>query len=214
MSLPDTKYFAVVYEQLMKYKMMVPAKLAVTSEEKLLDLIRLAAGEEIPDEDFMKILSWLEGEWRKAKIEHELLGPIQLEEWALDRYTFTQNRQRMAREGLFSMAQSEHSERKRAKVDPLFKSLGSAYKGCVDDLSRPTRDEAERERWALKALDVLLRTGWLKEEIVPEGEAYKRVLTRLKKGLRMRTIKQRVHSLISILNWSSIAKPVKSLNPS
>ena len=61
MSHPDTKYFTVVYEQLMKYKMMVLAKLAVTSEEKLLDLIRLAAGEEMPDEDFMKILSWLDG---------------------------------------------------------------------------------------------------------------------------------------------------------
>jgi hypothetical protein len=205
MALPKSKYFAEIHAQLLRYKMMEPAKLAVTTEAKLVDLIRLAANEEMPTEDFMEILEWLEEEWQKAKVIHGLLGPMQLEEWALERYKFNQERERMAKEGRFALAQSEYSERKRAKIDPLCTGLASAYKGRVGDLSRTNRDEAERDRWALKALDILMHTGWLSEDVAPDGEAYKRVLTRLKKGLRMRTIKQRVHSLMRIKTWSGIA---------
>ncbi len=147
MPLPDSKYFAGVFLQLQKYKMLEPAKLAVTSAGKLQDLIRMAAEDDtLPEENAVEILDWLREEWCKAKVVHGLLSPVKLEEWALDRYSFAQNRQKMAREGLFAVAQSEHSERKRAKIEPLFSGLGMAIKGRVGDLSRTSRDESEREK--------------------------------------------------------------------
>jgi hypothetical protein len=115
MSLPSSKYFAAVNAQLLKYKMMDPAKLAVTSEDKLSDLILLASPEGMPTEDFMEILYWLVEEWQKAKVVHGILGPLQLEEWALGRYKFNQEREKLAKEGRFALAQAEYSEQKKGK---------------------------------------------------------------------------------------------------
>ena len=139
--------------------MLEPAKLAATAESKLPGLLAKAAAAPLPAKDQQEILDWLRAEWSSAKRAHDMLDPLDLDEWALNRYAFSEGRERQAKDSLLAVAHCEFSERKRAKVDPLFSSLGSASKGLVGSLLRTSRDDAEREKWALKALEILRLTG-------------------------------------------------------
>ena len=58
-------------------------------------------------------------------------------------------------------------------------------------------------------MEVLLRHGWLDKAAMEEEQGHSRIETRLLRGLRMRTIRQRVQSIERIQRWaiSSLGRP-------
>ena len=74
---------------------------------------------------------------------------------------------------------------------------------------REDKEELERRQGARRAVEVLLKNGWLDMETMSREQEQSRIETRFLRGLRMRTIRQRVQSIERIQRWSvsSLGKP-------
>ena len=67
------------------------------------------------------------------------------------------------------------------------------------------KDEADRIKWAKVSLEVLAEVGWVQPPHELGEAGVERMLTRLRKGMRVRTLKTRAQSLCRILRWAKIA---------
>ena len=191
MALEDPALFKQVFVQLQKHKLLKISKLAVMDPSLLPDVIRMAAGRDLEEEEADGLLRWLEDERVAAVAAQHLVTPGEIEDWALERYRYAEQLRKAAKNQSMADAQKAYSMAKRARIDPLCAGQGRAITGRASDDQRIYRDAEARSRWANKALGILMKTGWFPtEDFYKEGE-FQRFLTRLQKGLRASTIKQR-----------------------
>ena len=75
----------------------------------------------------------------------------------------------------------------------------------TDARDRKSVDEANRVKWATQSLEVLIDAGLVPPEDELGEAGWQRMITRLKKGLRVRTLEARARSLQRIFKWAKIS---------
>lgn len=156
-------------------------------------------------EDLEATLIWLEKEHEDAKAVVELARISDCSSWNERRYIAkkaSHEEDRMVRK---NAAQFEVSVKvaRRAGVD--IKAQINESKIRASASGRVERDEALRNSWAERGVQVLKMTGWLAEEDMEDEQKLRRLLLRMKRGLRVRTIKLRVLALEKVAQWSKCA---------
>jgi hypothetical protein len=150
--LQDASLFGEVFLQLQKFKLLSISKLAVIDAGKLPLMLRLAINRDISDQDEILLLAWLEEERLAAVIAQQLIGPLELKEWELDRYSYSEQLKLVSKAASLAQVQQEYSIARRSRTDPLCVNQGIARKGRAGDDNRLQRDAADRDKWARKAM--------------------------------------------------------------
>ena len=137
---------------------------------------------------------WLQAERDEAKRVRAAEDPHDLREWDLDRYANRIERAKRKRECDMADELKRHTARKLAAAPELPPAITLGCRRAAGE-ERISQDEANRRAWAAKALEIITRNGWLGDEPHAAEAEQERLQTRLLRGLRMRTLGQRVHSL-------------------
>ena len=74
---------------------------------------------------------------------------------------------------------------------------------------RKAGDQADREKWAQLSLKTLTEAGWIDKPNILGDVGVARMLLRLQKGMRVRTLRMRAESLQRISRWAKIANEGK-----
>ena len=130
-----------------------------------------------------------------------LYQQTKVEEWKLTRYKVTEEARKALPSETLADAQEAYSRYKHSKIKAEEWSTIANKKNRTNANSRVAAEEGVRRTLAAKALEVLRDTGLIgpSERLVPEKE--KALLMRLSKGLRARTLRLRVQSVIKATRW-------------
>ena len=177
-----------------------PQKLARFTAANI-DLIAKEACKRCSDantESAVALLVRLQGEARLQAVDG---GPWALLDWNRKVEWYSADLKRKARNEVVMEAQAAHDAESSRAPYPATSSVTSIVGKRVSAKKRKVRSEAEREGWALRALKVLLSSRLLPDGEGESPEDKERLLMRLKKGLRLGTIKIRALTAERIQRW-------------
>ena len=201
----ESQAFAEAKDALRAAGLLDLQRLAVTPEASLPEIARLAVqGNEsaLTKED---MLEWLTAERYKAIPQHHTLQAEQMQYDDLHRYRLSLEEKKAKKDMVIHESHAKIQEVKMSRqAAPNW--LGQISKlQRTDARDRKATDEADRTKWATISLNVLITAGWV-PSVKDLGEAgWERMLLRLKKGLRVRTLEARARSLERIFRWAKIA---------
>ena len=156
--------------------------------------IRLVATEACKrcgDDDIEGAVALLVRLQEEARMQAGDGGPWALLDWNRKVEWYSANLKRKARNEVMLEAQAAHDAESSRSPYPATSSVTSIIGKRVSAKKRKMRSEEEREGWALRALKVLLSSSLLPEGEGESPEDKERLLVRLKRGLRLGTIKIR-----------------------
>jgi hypothetical protein len=125
-------------------------------------------------------------------------------EWAADVYHFSKNREVGQKRDIMALAQHEFSLAKVHKLPANPWTAGQSTTGRAEANERVHRDEQLRNEWARKAFRILLISQLVPGDEASLWEQKSRYIIRLKKGLRVRTLQQRVQALERLSRWAAL----------
>lgn len=124
--------------------------------------------------------------------------------WRANIYADQQLARKRRQEQLLRDMQEEHIRRKRSAPPADLRAATTGGLNRPPVSQRVSTDEQLRDEWATKAVEIIARMGWL-PAIENRDEGYLlRLKLRLKRGLRMRTIRQRVQTLDRMQRWCTL----------
>ena len=185
--------------------LLAPVRLAELSDEDLTEVIQHAAKEAVGDASdggaAGELLAWLILQRNAAIQRRKVEEPREAREWYINRYAVRLEAEKRAREVDAAAELQRHEARKVFKPPPDLVAASLGTRGRHLGSERLSKDEEARRGWASKAMEIMARSGWLGS---PGGLGVgeeERIRTRLLRGLRMRTLRQRVHSLERMQRW-------------
>ena len=208
--------FQGVWSALNRVKLLKPSKLQWLDDDELEAALAAALLEDPTnetDEDINEALTkWLRGERDAARRIQLSEGPVSLRDWQRDSYAFSLLRDKRKRARLQEEAAANYSGRNFVSGIAAAASTGAASTATRNRSNlcdREDKEERERRLWARRAVEVLMKNGWLDQAAMEMEQENARIETRLLRGLRMRTIRQRVQSIERIQRWAlnSLGKP-------
>ena len=186
----DSSEFLEARGKLRASGMLNPSRLAVTPVSMLPTLARHAIKGSEDTLPIKEMTEWLIQEREAAQIVHHSAQTEYVQEWLGNRYKFRMDHVKAQKAGRFCMAQAEVQAVRVARQESQSWLGSSLKKQRTDAGGRKAKDEADRNRWALVSLNVMVKANWVKP-LKDLGEAgVERMLVRLRKGMRVRTFKR------------------------
>ena len=147
---------------------------------------------------------WLKELRAEASTKPEADSNRMIEEWRQRCYLYSARQQEALQKEVVAETQAAHGSGRTHASYPASSAVTSIVGGRCAANKRKARDEAQRDSWALRALEILTISG-----LIPRGQGInakekERLLVRLKRGLRFRTIKARALSAERIHRWCKL----------
>ena len=181
-----------------------PRKLVRFTDANL-DLVAGAACRSCGEVDKLEdTIDWLKELRSEALLKPKAEDHKLIEEWRQRCYLYSARMQETLQREVVAETQAAHCARKTQASYPASSAVTSLVGGRCAASKRKARDEAQRESWALRALAVLATSGLIPKSQGIDAKEKERLLVRLKRGLRFRTIKARALSAERIHRWCKL----------
>ena len=203
----DNPEFHEAWEKLRTAGLLQPSRLAVLPSSSLQGLAELSVrGTDLPVDEMLK---WLTEEREKAIPLHQIAQAEHVDYYMLHGYRLRLDEEKAKKETRIRHAQSEVQAVRMSRQEPPA-WLGPASKlRRTDANDRKAGDQADREKWAQLSLKTLTEAGWIDKPNILGDVGVARMLLRLQKGMRVRTLRMRAESLQRISRWAKIANEGK-----
>ena len=205
----NSRAFTEAVKSLSDVGLLDPQKLAVTPVSSLPEIAALAVEGWTHKISKEEMLTWLTMERNKAIPRRQMMQDEITKYEELHRYRLSLEGTKEEHKKVIFESQARCQEIKMSRqAAPGWISQSSKIQR-TDARDRKSIDEANRIKWATESLKVLIEAGWAQPEIELGETGWNRMITRLKKGLRVRTLEARARSLQRIWRWAKIVNEGK-----
>lgn len=182
-------------------------KLRTLQDRDVAHLLRMTLeemGDEVDEVLYDALLEWLSSEAKLARSASHSIVEEEVAEWRASIYKSQQAARRQRQEDLLREMQTDHIKRKLASPPCGLKAATTGGQGRPPPAERLSHDEQLRDEWAVKGVEIVAKMGWLPRTEERDEGYLLRLRMRLKRGLRMRTIRQRVQTLDKMQRWCAL----------